>query len=111
MTKYNNKRVALDGYIFDSKAEAVRYQTLRLMEKGGLIEDLKIHPKFVLLEPFTVKGIRYRGVTYVADFAYIENGQQVVEDVKGKRTAVYNLKEKLFMDRYGDKIELRIVEA
>jgi hypothetical protein len=101
----------VDGITFDSKAEARRYGELKMMREGGLIHNLRTHPRYVLLEPFTVKGIRYRGVTYVADFAYIENGQQVVEDVKGKRTAVYNLKEKLFMDRYGDKIELRIVEA
>ena len=111
MSKYRNKRVEVDGIVFDSKAEARRYGELKLMEKAGEIHKLKCHPRYVLLEPFTVKGIRYRGVTYEADFSYTENGVEVVEDCKGFRTAVFRLKEKLFMDRYGDKIDFRVLEV
>ena len=109
--KFNNKRVVVDSITFDSKAEARRYGELKMMYEGGLIHKLRTHPRYTLLEPFTVKGIRYRGVTYVADFEYVENGVQVVEDVKGKRTAVFNLKEKLFVNRYGDTIDFRVLEV
>ena len=111
MSKYRNKRTVVDGITFDSKAEARRYGELKLMERHGLIHNLKCHPRYVLLEPFTVKGIRYRGVTYEADFSYTENGVEVVEDCKGFRTAVFRLKEKLFMDRYGDRVDFRILEV
>jgi hypothetical protein len=55
--------------------------------------------------------VKYRSIVYEGDFEYVENGQRICEDVKGVRTAVFSLKEKLFMDRYGESIELRIVEA
>jgi hypothetical protein len=109
--KYNNARVTLDGYTFDSKAEARRYGELKLMHEAGEIHKLRVHPRYTLLDPFEVKGIRYRGIVYEGDFEYVVNGLVVCEDVKGVRTAVFSLKEKLFMDRYGDQIELRVVEA
>ena len=110
-SKYRNKRVTLDGYTFDSKAEARRYQELRLLHQAGEIRKLRTHPRYTLLDPFECKGVRYRSIVYEGDFEYIENGVQVVEDVKGKATAVFVLKKKLFLKRYGDEIELRIVEA
>ena len=108
MTKYNATPTTVDGIRFDSKREAQRYQELNLLYAAGGIHRLAIHPRYVLLEPFTVKGVKYRGITYEADFEYIENGVTVVEDVKGKRTAVFNLKEKLFLNRYGDQYDFRI---
>jgi hypothetical protein len=54
--------------------------------------------------------IRVNGVVvcrYVADFVYIENGAQIVEDVKSAHTktlAVYRLKKKLMAAVYGCEI-------
>jgi hypothetical protein len=111
MSKYNNKIVNLDGIKFSSKAEARRYGELKLMHEAGIIHKLVVHPRYTLLDPFEVNGIKYRGIVYEGDFSYIENGVQICEDCKGFRTAVFNLKEKLFINRYGDQIELRITEA
>ena len=111
MTKYNARKVKLDGYTFDSKAEARRYEYLKLLCRAGEIRDLKVHPRYQLLDPFTCKGVKYRGISYIADFEYTENNRLIVEDVKGVKTNVFRLKEKLFMNRYGDKLEFRIVEA
>jgi len=93
--KYGNKKVEIDGYKFDSKAEARRYQELKLLEKAGEITNLELQPKFELV-PKTAKR---RAVTYTADFAYWENGRDVVEDVKSPATAkdkAYIIKRKLF---------------
>ena len=109
--KFNAKKTVVDGITFDSKAEARRYGELKLLHQAGEIHKLVVHPKYVLLEPFTVKGIRYRGVIYEADFSYIENGKTVVEDCKGYRTQVYRLKKKLFLDRWGDRVDFREIEA
>ncbi len=111
MTKYNAKKTKVDGHTFDSKAEARRYGELLLMKKAGAIDGLKVHPRYTLLDPFTVKGVRYRGVDYIADFEYIENGRMIAEDVKGVATQVFRIKQKMFMKRYGDIYELRIVEV
>ena len=110
MSKYRNVKTTIDNITFDSKREANRYCELKLLHQAGEIHKLRTHPKYTLLEPFEVNGVKYRGIVYEADFSYTENGVQVVEDVKGKRTAVFNIKEKMFMQRYGDKYEFRIVE-
>ena len=111
MSKYRNQPVTVDGYRFDSKAEARRYGELKLLHELGHIHKLTVHPRYTLLDAFECKGIRYRSIVYEADFRYVENGVNVVEDCKGARTAVFNLKEKLFLNRYGDEIDFRVVQA
>ena len=119
--KYNAKKVSIDGIEFDSKKEAKRYQELLLLQKAGEIYMLERQKVYELLpaqrEPDTVgkrggviKGkLLERSVEYVADFVYTDkNGKTVVEDVKGFREggayAVFVLKRKLMLYRYGIKI-------
>ena len=111
MSKYHNRPVTIDGIRFDSQAEAARYGELKLLHQAGEIHKLRTHPRYTLLDAFEVKGVKYRAIVYEGDFEYIENGQVVCEDVKGKRTAVFNLKKKLFIKRYGDSLDFRIVEV
>ena len=120
--KYNAKKVSVDGIEFDSKKEARRYQELLLLQKSGEIYMLERQKVYELLpaqrEPDTVgkrggviKGkLLERAVEYVADFVYTDkNGKTVVEDVKGFREggayAVFVLKRKLMLYRYGIKIK------
>lgn len=99
--KYRNRKVKLDGHTFDSQAEARRYQSLKLAERAGTIQNLSLQPQFELLQAFTnLQGKRIRGVKYIADFMYVENGETVVEDVKGARTKEYILKSKWFQSKY-----------
>ena len=100
--KYGNRKTVVDGIKFDSKAEAERYRELKLMEQAGIITDLQLQPKFPLIPTFRKNGQTFRGITYIADFAYTENGRKVVEDVKVFKTAVYKLKRKLFEYTYQD---------
>ena len=112
MSKYNARKVRLDGYTFDSEAEARRYGELKLLAQAGEIFALEVHPRFVLLDGFLHWGERVRKIEYVADFAYNEVDplatanprlpvmRRVVEDVKGVKTQVYQLKVKLFKKRY-----------
>ena len=119
--KYNAKKVSVDGIEFDSKKEARRYQELLLLQKAGEIYMLERQKVYELLpaqrEPDTVgkrggviKGkLLERAVEYVADFVYTDkHGKTVVEDVKGFREggayAVFVLKRKLMLYRYGIKI-------
>lgn len=101
MSKYNNRKTKIDGIVFDSKAEALRYLELKDKEKRGKISDLHLQPKFTLQDGFTdLEGTRHRPITYIADFEYVELGTLVVEDVKGRQTEVYRLKKKLFIKKY-----------
>lgn len=111
MSKYGNKACWADGYRFDSLAEMRRYQELKLLETAGVIRDLRVHPRYLLLPGFRYQGKTERPVHYEADFEYVEAGAPVVEDVKGKRTAVYTLKRKLFLAQYRNSYDFREVAA
>lgn len=102
-SKYSNRKVRTsDGIIHDSQKEANRWQELKLMEKAGLIKDLKRQVKFTLIpaQYTSLNGKRKlveRECYYKADFVYQEDGQTVVEDVKGMKTRDYIIKRKLML--------------
>lgn len=103
-SKYRARKTTVDGITFDSRKEADRYLVLKGMEDDGAIENLRRQVRYELVPAFDVNGRHYRPVYYVADFVYVEDGREVVEDVKGVRTDVYKLKSKLFAKRYGTNI-------
>lgn len=88
-SKYGAKKTVVDGIKFDSMAEAARYGALKIIQAAGLISELRLQVRYDI----TVNGKKI--CRYIADFVYIENGKEVVEDVKGMKTPVYNLKKKL----------------
>jgi len=47
--KYNAVKTKVDGYVFDSKAEARRYLELKELRQAGKIRSLSIHPRYELL--------------------------------------------------------------
>lgn len=96
--KYGNKKTIIDGVTFDSKKEANRYSELKLLEKAGEIQDLRLQEEFELVP----KQSDERKVVYKADFTYFDKAKniQVVEDTKGFKTREYILKRKLFKLKY-----------
>ena len=119
MAKYGNKKVFIDGMVFDSKKEAARYKELSLLARAGEITDLETQVTFELIpaayedfERYGKNGKRLKdgrrcvekAVTYIADFVYKDQGNTVVEDTKGVKTKDYIIKRKLMLDRYGIRI-------
>ena len=99
-SKYGAKKCEYDGFKFDSKKERDRYIELKLLEKGGAIRDLQLQVPFVLQDGFEFNGKKILPIKYIADFTYWANGELVIEDVKGVKTGVYEVKKKMFMYRY-----------
>jgi len=101
--KYGAMKTEYNGEMYDSKAEAHRAFELDMMEKSGLINDLERQKKF----PVSINGKVV--FTYIADFTYIdlEKKKLVVEDVKGMRTPMFNLKKKCVEAQY--EIEITLV--
>lgn len=103
-TKYRNKRVMVDGWAFDSKLEAARYEELKQLRAAGAILW------FIAQVPFRLPG----GIIYRADFlrvnspAYIAIGgpSVEVEDCKGAMTRVSLNKIKQVEELYGLKVTL-----
>jgi hypothetical protein len=108
MNKYHNIKTIVDGIKFDSRKEANHYCELKLLQKAGIISDLKLQPRYLLQNSFKYNGKIERAIEYVADFEYVEKGKVIVEDCKGMKTDVYKLKRKLFLYRY-DLVEFREV--
>lgn len=73
---------------FDSRAEGRRYDELRLLENAGQITNLQRQVAY----PIVVNGVTVG--KYLADFVYQANGETVIEDVKGKDTALSKFKRK-----------------
>lgn len=104
--KYKNKNVVVDGIEFQSIKESYRYKELRLLERAGLITDLKMQTSFELQPSFKKNGKTIRAITYKSDFDYqTKDGRHIVEDVKSKATEkdkVYRLKRKMLQYKYDD---------
>lgn len=112
MNKFNALKIVVDGQKFDSKKEMHRYEELKLMQRAGVITDLKRQVKFEIVPQCkTVDGRKAQARYYIADFTYKERGMLVVEDVKGyKHGAGYELfKLKAALMRWVHGIDVREV--
>ena len=121
-SKYHNRKIEINGIRFDSRKEAQRYVQLMNAMRLGAIKDLRLQVDFTIQEAYTdCQGKRIRAIRYRADFAYNLTGEfptgisaddrdlwrryyiagvdTIVEDVKGVKTQVYKLKEKLIAQK------------
>lgn len=121
MNKYHSRKITIGGIAFDSKKESKRWQELCLLQRAGQITDLQRQVKFVLIPTQYEKFPRHSKKTgkrlkdgirtleqecsYVADFVYMKDGKQVVEDTKGVKTKDYIIKRKLMLHVHGIRIK------
>ena len=124
--KYMAKKIIADGQMWDSKREYRRYLELIKLVDTGVIKNLCRQVPFELIpeqrEPSTEvysKGVNKgkpkpgrlieKKCVYIADFVYTCHGETVVEDVKGYKGggayAVFTIKRKLMLEKYGIRIK------
>ena len=60
MNKYHAVKTQVDGIIFDSMKEAVRWQELKLLEKAGKIANLERQVPYELIPTQRIGGKTYR---------------------------------------------------
>lgn len=93
--KYHNRPTIIDNIRFDSAKEARRYSELKILLRAGEITNLRLQVPYELI-PSQTGGLRKeRPLTYIADFVYMQNGTEIIEDVKGVRTDSYKIKRKM----------------
>ena len=100
-SKYGNKKTVVGKVVFDSQKEANRACELAMLEKSGIIKNLKRQVRFEVVP----KTDGERAVFYVADFTYqdVASGKLICEDVKSsitKKNQTYIIKRKLFKYLY-----------
>lgn len=94
--KYNAQRTERNGFKFDSKREAKRYDELVLLQALGEVIF------FLRQVPFHLPG----NVTYRLDFLiFWASGSVTCEDVKGVKTKEYIIKKKLVESIYPVEIK------
>jgi predicted nuclease of restriction endonuclease-like RecB superfamily len=95
-SKYNNKRIKIDGHVFDSIRESKYYEELKLRLAAKDILGFCVQPKFILAD----------NVSYKPDFIVFEKDKTRVIDIKGVETQVFKIKKKLFEEKFNLKIEI-----
>ena len=104
MSKYNAKKVEVDGHSFSSKIESKYYLYLKEQLKYGKIGDFTNQPRYLLQEKFKKNGKSFRKIEYVADFEVMRrDGSIEVIDIKGMILPVFAIKQKLFERLYPDR--------
>ena len=98
MKKWKAKKAyCKEGHKHDSLAEAKRCDELHEMQAVGYIDDLIVWPQFFfVVNGRQVKHDNGRRVGMKPDFQYFEGDKNVVEDVKGFKTAEYTLRKAIF---------------
>lgn len=106
-TKYNSKKVEIDGHVFDSVAESRYYLLLKLKEEQKEILFFRMQPRYELQESFRKNGKLHRKIEYVADFeVHHLDGTIETVDVKGFETKDFSIKKKLFEKKFPHKLTL-----
>lgn len=110
---YRNKYGATRVGGHASRKEHNRAAQLRMMQRAGVISDLREQVPYELIPAQYADGVDSKGrhkrvciersCKYIADFVYVDNttGQTVVEDTKGVRTKEYIIKRKLMLAVHG----------
>ena len=103
MTKYNNRKVVIDGITFDSQKEGNFYCELKVLKMAGEVKEFSLQVPYELQPNFKCAGKTIRAIKYVADFVVTyADGSTAVIDTKGYKTKEYLLKKKILLYRYPD---------
>lgn len=118
--RYNHKTIKIGELKFDSQKEYDRYVFLKEAENNGVISDLRTQVKYELIPSVTEDYVVHLktkdkiktrtlqlAITWTADFVYIKDGEEIIEDVKPRKDLLsdrFVIKEKLFFWRYHKRI-------
>jgi hypothetical protein len=95
-SKYGAIKTEIDGIKFDSKKESDYYLDLKLRLTAGDIKGFCRQAQFILAP----------GLSYKADFIVFNNDNTAeIIDVKGYITEVYDVKRKVFNDKFNLEIK------
>ena len=100
--KYGNRKIEIDGTVFDSVGEGRYWQVLRLRERTGEIYGLerqKVYKLAINDQPIC---------KLIVDFAFYDktDNQFHAQDWKGVVTPIFRLKAKMVKAQYGVTVEI-----
>lgn len=102
-------RTELDGFTFDSKAEALRYAEVKMLLRGGLIKELRVKPRL----PMVINGRKIGRGYMILDLSYLDfidgEWRLVYEDSKSVDTAANKVRRQV-CEAIND-IHIKVVET
>lgn len=103
MSKYNSKKVIVDGISFDSSMESKYYLYLKDELANNRIKSFELQPSYELTPSFIKNGKKIRALTYAPDFKIVHLDDSIeLIDVKGFASQASEIRKKLFDYRYPD---------
>ena len=123
--KIKHKITYVDGIKFDSEMESKYYVYLKDLKAKGIVKDFRLQQEFILQDKFIVvdgqaitssnpdfekikrktKATIVRAIKYICDFDVdYADGHNEVIDTKGKATADFEIKRKMFTFKYPEKL-------
>lgn len=112
MNKFHAKPVVTDEGRFASQGEYKRWKELEILARGGVISKVERQPKFPLVingKPVLIRSEGFpngRRAVYTADASYIENGEPVIEEHKGRDDTASRLRRAVAEAIYGFRIKV-----
>ena len=103
--KFGAKKCYVNDYLFDSIMEAKFYIHLLHEQKAKRVKEFSMQETFELQEKFRDQFTKkvVRPITYIADFVILDaDDNMTVVDVKGRETADFKLKKKMFQHKFRD---------
>lgn len=101
--KYKNKEIVFDWIKFDSQIEMKYYQYLLSVFGPNGKQMIKVQPKYIIQDKFSLRGETFRAIEYIADFEFVLPWNRIiVVDIKGMATEIAKIKRKMFLKRYPD---------
>lgn len=105
--KYNHKGITADGIKFKSRLEWEVYLLLTELKKMGTIVSPIRYEKerFKIVEETEEtlpngKKKKHGPCYYTPDFIFDYNGKKIIIEVKGYATDIYQLRKKVFLNKY-----------
>ena len=105
MSKYNNKKVEVNGIKFPSKLEAEYYLFLLEEQKKGIVKSFDMQVPFILLDGYELGERKVQPIKLVLDFVVeYPDGRIEYQDTKGQVKPMDIIKKKLFESRYSKEL-------
>lgn len=101
MSKYNAKKVIVDGISYDSQVEYLYRVYLDELLKENKIKSFELQPSYELIPKYEKYGKKFRSINYAPDYL-IQHLDDTIElvDIKGYASQASELRRKLFDYKY-----------
>lgn len=106
--KYGAKERYFEGQRFASGHELTRWLLLRERERRGEISELKRQVRYELAPSVRIAGEKRArpALRFTVDFQYIEDGELVVDDAKGKPDTAFRIRQHLMKSVHNIDVRL-----